>query len=783
MNRTALAILLPFFLTLGATNHVWCQQDSASAVMDGISNEGKNQTDPYAAAGDRSYIIGTQDGNFPDLGGHVPREMGGLWIHPIKLVDGFWARVSEEGTDQQVQLQSATEFINYPYGNRFRYGTVVNDVEIERFQFSPDGYPGAVMQYVFRNKSGVRRSLGLELAVKTDLLPVWFSDHLGIEDAPDTVVWDRTRHRFQARDTRHHWFALWGAVPSDRARPVDYPQPMPTKGIGATAASRHPVTLEPHDSATLTFVIAGSATTKAEAESAYAYLARHHSSLLARKKDHYRAIVRRGRITIPDRRLQEVYDWVKVNAEWMVREVPGIGRGLGAGLMEYPWWFGTEGYSLLALAVSGDYTVPKQTLRLLRSQSAKANGNGRILHEVTTNGGVSNPGNTQETALFIMSVAKLVQWSGDLSFAREMYPAMTSGLHWLLSEVDRNRNLFPEGYGIMEVLGLNAEVIDVAVYTQQELLATSGVAAMLGKTEAAERYRRTGAQLATRIEQSFWIEEEGSYGDFYGTKAQAISTAEGAIKQIQLKGANELTDEDKRSITHYEQLKQRFAAMPDSSRAWITNRNWVISTPVEVGIAPRDRALRLLDQVREKNVGEYGPYLSAVEKQRMMTISTGVQAVAEARYGRVDQALWYMNKIVETFGRKLPGSVSEMMPDYGCFAISWTAYGIVVPLIEQIFGIRADAPHKTVVFEPQLPQGWEDLSIQDLPVGVNLVSFSRAKTDKGIEYTIEAKQSGWSFVLKDGLPGGRYTVNGKAVSPASSGIRMTGRSNRVLLVR
>ena len=71
---------------------------------------------------------------------------------------------------------------------------------------------------------------------------------------------------------------------------------------------------------------------------------------------------------------------------------------------EYPWWFGTEGYSLLALAVSGDYTVPRQTLRLLRSQSAKANGNGRILHEVTTNGGVSNPGNTQETALFIMVV-------------------------------------------------------------------------------------------------------------------------------------------------------------------------------------------------------------------------------------------------------------------------------------------------------------------------------------------------------------------------------------------
>ena len=30
----------------------------------------------------------------------------------------------------------------------------------------------------------------------------------------------------------------------------------------------------------------------------------------------------------------------------------------------------------------------------------------------------------------------------------------------------------------------------------------------------------------------------------------------------------------------------------------------------------------------------------------MMTISTGVQAVSEANYGRTDEALWYVDKIV-----------------------------------------------------------------------------------------------------------------------------------------
>ncbi|HEX6434147.1 MAG TPA: hypothetical protein VFZ87_07880, partial [Gemmatimonadales bacterium] len=61
-------------------------QDSyAAGTMAGLSNQGRNPDKPYAAAGDRAYLIGTQDGNFPDLGEHVAGEMGGLWVQPIKL--------------------------------------------------------------------------------------------------------------------------------------------------------------------------------------------------------------------------------------------------------------------------------------------------------------------------------------------------------------------------------------------------------------------------------------------------------------------------------------------------------------------------------------------------------------------------------------------------------------------------------------------------------------------------------------------------------------------------
>jgi glycogen debranching enzyme len=768
---------LTLFLLLAVARPVHAQADS------GLSNHGRAPDRPYVTAGDRAYLIGTQDGNFPDMGGHVPGEMGGLWLHPIKLIDGFRATVTHSASGQSSALSSAVEFINYPYGNRLRYGPVLDSVEIERLQVSPDGRQGVVVEYVFRNLGAAERALGLDFSVKTDLRPVWYSEHLGIRDAPDAAVWRRPQQVFVARDRRHSWFAVWGAAPAAGATRVLHPDSIQTRGSGVTAASRYHLSVAPHDSATLTFVIAGSDRSEQDALASYRGIARDHARLLEQQRRRYAALLDRARVTIPDRQLQAVYDWVRVNMQWTVRDVPGIGRGVGGGLMEYPWWFGTETYTLQALTASGDADLAKAMLRLLNRESMKTNGNGRIVHEVTTNGAVSNPGNSQETAQFILTVGKVVEWTGDLAFAREMYPAMTRGLHWLLTDMDRNRNSFPEGYGIMEVLGLNAELIDVSVYTQAALAATARVAALLEHPAAAERYRNRAADLEARINQRFWSADDTSYADFYGTRAQAMTAAEGAIKQIRLKEADgdTLTQRDREVIAYYEALEQRFSTMPDSTRGRITNKNWVVTTPMETGIAPRDRALAALHLIRRENVGQYGPFLSATERQAMMTISTGVQAVSEGRYGRIDQAKWYMDRIVDTFGRTLPGSISEMMPDYGCFVIAWTSYGIVVPLVEEIFGIQPDASARSVVFDPHVPSGWKSVSIEALPVGGNTIAFSWAETARGAEYTIDATEDGWSYTVK--VPaGGTYFLNGTPVTPTDGGVRMGNRRNQLLVV-
>ena len=96
----------------------------------GIKGKPEYLASPYVTAGTRLYMIGYQDGSFPDLGWHLKGEMGGIWDHPIKLMDGFTASVNG------VCLSSANKFVNYPVGNSHFYNT--DGLEIERFQFVPD---------------------------------------------------------------------------------------------------------------------------------------------------------------------------------------------------------------------------------------------------------------------------------------------------------------------------------------------------------------------------------------------------------------------------------------------------------------------------------------------------------------------------------------------------------------------------------------------------------------------------------------------------------------------
>jgi glycogen debranching enzyme len=789
MKKLTIHRIFIMFLTGSILSVISCcstNNEHLSGVFNGLSNSGKYPDKPYLTAGDKSYIVGFQDGSFPDMGGHVEGEMGGFWTPSLKLLDGIWLEISEAGKGQGVLLDKASEFVNYPQGNRFVFPQVLSGIDAERFQFCPQNKSGMVIYYTFKNSSDQERELSLNFIVKTDLSPVWFSRENSIIDASDSVFWNETNSAFCAFDVKNPWYSVWGSTLSPAGHSIDAAEAPATKGQGRSANTTYILKIKPGESITSAFTIAGSDTSMESALIVYNDLKINHKLFLNDKISHYKAIDDRARVEIPDKKLQEAYAWGKINCEWLVSDLNGIGRFMGAGAIEYPWLFGCDNsYSTQGLVCCGNPELAVSTLRLIKEVSEKVNGNGRIIHEMSSNGFVGNKGNTQETPHFAIAVWKVFQWTGDIGFLKEMYPYIKLGINWLLTDMDSNQNLFPEGYGIMEVRGLNAELIDVAVYTQQALEVASKMARILNEPDVQLEYSKKAEMLKDKINTRFWDENEGSYCDFYGTREQAIHVVKGAIEQLSqgvsdVKNSKEIYEKQR----FYSQLLEKYSKLPkDTSKGWFTNKNWVISTPVETGIAPKAKAIRLLDKVKKEDCGPYGPYLSAVEGRYMMTIATGVQAVAEARYGRTDEALSYIDKIAGTFGMALPGSISEMMPDYGCPVQGWTIYGLAYPLVTNIFGIEPDAYNKSIVIEPHLPANWDTLSISSLPVGKNIVSLSVLKSKNSIEYEVSGDQKNWNYVfpVKE-YSGNEIFVNGKIIDKQSEPIVVKGKKNKIRIL-
>ena len=727
---------------------------TVSEMMRGIPNSEWKAANRYITGGNKTYIIGNQDGTFPDFGVHVTDELGGIWHQKIKLLDGYWARISEDGQNFH-WLDKVSEFVTYPYGNEFVFSNICGGVKVKNMQFCPQDKNCVFLTYKLINTSSERKKLVFDFAVKTDLLPAWSVNE---PNGEDKVTWDENLSAFKASDVKSPWSVVWGAVEKRAsAHQIDINLPVQTKGIGCSAASSYEVVLKPGKSTELTFVVAGSSKDMQETLSTFNEVKGKRDVLLQEKKDYYARIIKRGRITIPDKMLQNAYNWTKVNTEWLVQDLEGTGRFLGAGAIEYPWLFGCDNcYALQGVVASGDFVLAEQTLQLIYEKSKEANGNGRFIHEMGFNGKVANPGNIQETPHFIIAAWYIFHWTGNKTLLDEMYPYMKKSIDFLFNEADGNKNMFPEGQGIMEVRGLTAELIDTSVYTQKALEVMSDISQLMGEIDLSEQYALQAKELKRRINDLFWDEEQGLYCDFYATREEALQVAQGAIEHVGERNAAEVL-----SIRDY------IKAQPEkTSRGWLTNKNWVISTPMEMGIAPRERAIRQLDIVRNEHCGKYGPPLQAVWKKDRMTIAGSVLAWAECEYGRIDESLWYVNRMAETLGMMQPGAIAEVMPDYGCPVQAWTMYGMITPLIRYIYGIQPRAYDRKIVLSPNLPKDWNEIEIENLPIGDNLIKYYRVeKVDGKLKVTLDLAKKDWHCeVNSPNMPVGEFILNGKLIN-------------------
>src|SRR5712672_1426945 len=168
----------------------------------------------YAAAGDRAYDLGSEDGRYPAMGFHTRGEMGGIWTPPIKLLDGIWFGINGQW------IGPATSFTS-GFGYAQMALPAIHGLQITRTDFAPDGRHA--VEFGLTLTASNSAPFTLDVDAHSELMsayPWGFTTPNQLDfNLPDTAAFNGKQLVFQENGTPpvanalpHSWAAVVGAT-------------------------------------------------------------------------------------------------------------------------------------------------------------------------------------------------------------------------------------------------------------------------------------------------------------------------------------------------------------------------------------------------------------------------------------------------------------------------------------------------------------------------------------------------------------------------------------------
>lgn len=767
--------------------------------IESIVGKKENTEYLYATAGDRLYSIGNQGGGFPEIGFHVPGEMGGVWQHPIKLLDGYRLSINDLASNFTQPLGKSNQYIAYSFTNQFHYNKTEQGLKVVRTDFVPDHIPVLVVEYQLTNDSKSQRRVEIVFELDTDLSPVWLGEKAGMIDGEDRLMESTHSNLFLVKDELNEWFT--GITSDADTLFLVSTGKSEQQGKGITLQLKtQPVTLKPGEKRSVHFYMGGSAKQVQEVTTNLAEVKKDIQALFNNKKQRYEQIDQTAAITIPDTLLMKAYRWGKYNTDWLIREVPGVGRGINAGLPDYPWFFSNDqAAAFKGLLGTVDPQIFKDSWEMLLRISNEVNNNsGQIIHEVSTNGVVYDKGRMEETQEFVITARDIFHWTGDKEFLKTYYEHGKQAWEFLRKH-DRNNNLFIEGYGGTEIEGLDDEMLDVAVWIQAYFKAMAEMATLFNEPEVARDFTGKAETLKERINENWWIEPENRYADFLSDKAKALQLIDMVLEKRVFDHRNQWA---KQKLTT---LKQQIKTGQYKENGYVVFYNPSTLLPLHEEIASEERAKAVLS-----NMGyftnKYGLYIVGIARpdditleegsvahrlesefnynEAIMTIATAGLAIAETKYNGADSGLKYIHQILNNFSFATPGTTYEVNPDYGMFVQAWNVQGFNIPLIRYIFGVKPYAFRKQITVKPDMPSEWNFAQLDNLLIGDSKLSIDFKRKGKKQLYKITFSQDQWTVDFL--LPGGVQSlkVNGsEIILPEDGKVTLNKKENSIEIIK
>ncbi|MBI2864558.1 MAG: hypothetical protein HYX94_08355 [Chloroflexi bacterium] len=637
---------------------------------------------PGFLVGKRLAEIGPEDR--PQLAAHLLGEMGGVWSHPIKVVESLYFGIIEEG-QQTWSLVESRKFVNH-----FAYADFLFEVggmSIDRRDFIVEDEPALFITLFVHSNLDRPVRLGVTFNVTVNLRPSWFS---GWPEGPDELLY--RDGLIAAYDTK--WPDHWGLAFGSDAVPSGHSFSLAPNHIHKVGTLSYQVHVEAGGTTELHFLLVA----EHEPPGYPAAVQRFHrlmdkrQQLFVDKVDHYdRRVFGGTTLECSDKWFADAFHIAKANLLWLISEPrPYLGQYLYGGIPEYVQLFGTDTeYAIPGVVGVNFREVARESLLSLAQYADILCG--RVPHEVTTNGHIFHPGNTQETPGFAIAAWNYFKWTGDWLFLDRVYPLCHQGvLDYVLAHWDMDLDYYPDGNSMVERLGMGSEKLDSACYFCKAIYCLASMAEALGHPEERDRHLELANALRAAINVDFWQEEESMWAD-------------------------SITEE------HAQKL----------------DGHWIVAVPMETGIAEPAKGLRSLDRIEREWVNQWGMVHTREKENLVWTLPTGVLALAEFRYGRGELGTKLLASITKTLNHGPLGTYKELIPEGLCFVQLWSPAIFLQGTIEGMFGVqpRADLDRAEIV--PAIPSDWQFAQLNGLVIGEHVldIRFERGKTRESLSVT------------------------------------------------
>ena len=780
----------------------------------------------YAAAGDRAYELGTEDGRYPAMGFHTRGEMGGIWTPPVKLLDGIWFGINGQWIGPATNFASGFGYVQMAL-------PATGGVQLSRTDFAPDGRR-AVEFGLTLTAGSQAANVNLNVDAHSELMSAypWGSttpDQTTF-NLPDKASFNGKQLVFTdtgtppvANASPHEWAAIVGATgltPASGKTGADFrgPQDPPVicpvgsqpdmfrcddtaYGKGAGGELTYPVSVPAGTSRTIWFTVAGSDQGMSDAQAQFQAASADPAAEFAAKIAARQQLNGQTQVSLPgDPALAQSVTWSKQDMADLTQQadnlhirdteegtlypaplatVPSI-RFEGAGFPDYPWMFATDQeYTVFALLAAGQFATAEDGMRSLAQVSIIANhDSGKVVHETVTDGSVyfglnDEPGDVDETAKFPDAVAMIWRWTGDNAFRDQMYAFTKKNMQYMIGLI-KGDDPWPPGAGNVESSVLGPDAVDVTVYTIRGLYDLADMAASKGDTVTKQWADSRAAALVKKFSAAWWMPSIPQFAD----------------------------------------------SLADSGKTQLMQRWWTGVTPMEArlypdgvpqpGLAPPSEALPAL-KLRETSCysGTYGMYVEGGpgcdpgtytgHTQQAYTLNTGVMAVGLGNYGLLgpgdqqrytdDLATLQLGSVAEQ-----PGAMPEIgpSPDFtaninqpfnerSSLDQAWGTYGVLWPVVNQQLGVDPQLGNGLLEVLPDVPSGQSSVSGTNIRVGTGSVDV--AATHHGSSYTTTVTASlACTLHIGATLPAGAkihlVTLNG---SPARYMVRDTNAGRQVLV--